>query len=213
MTSILHISCSPRGRAAESYRLSQSILGFLLLKEPNAAITNRLIGGGTIPHIDENYAISQASLADVSHEGSMATSEKLVRELESADYLLIGTPMHNLTVPSVLKAWIDHVVRSRRTFKLTTAGKVGTLQDRPVYVAIASGGRFSGEDAQQPDFLTPYLTAVLGIVGLHDLRFFSVQGTSAPPNVVADTRSRTREKLEQHFASFAPDPAKPTILS
>jgi FMN-dependent NADH-azoreductase len=204
MKSILHVSCSPRGRAAESYRLSQAIIGFLLLKEPKAAVTNRVIGGGAIPHVDENYAISQASVTDVSHDGSMARSEEFVREVESADYLLIGTPMHNFTVPSVLKAWIDHVVRARRTFNVTPAGKVGTLRDRPVYVAIASGGRFSGEHARQPDFLTSYLTAVLGIVGLHDLRFFSVQGTSAPPNVVADTRSRTHEELEQHFAAFAP---------
>jgi FMN-dependent NADH-azoreductase len=145
----------------------------------------------------------------------MARSEELVREVENADYLLIGTPMHNFTVPSVLKAWIDHVVRARRTFNVTPAGKVGTLRDRPVYVAIASGGRFSGEHARQPDFLTPYLTAVLGIIGLHDLRFFSVQGTGAPPNVVAEVRSRTHEELEQHFAAFAPalDPNSPSSRS
>ncbi|WP_245267991.1 NAD(P)H-dependent oxidoreductase [Rhizobium sp. 42MFCr.1] len=35
----------------------------------------------------------------------------LVRELETEDYLVISTPMHNLTIPSSLKAWIDHVVR------------------------------------------------------------------------------------------------------
>lgn len=204
MKSILHISCSPRGRAAESYRLSQAVIGFLLQKDPKATVTSRVIGGGAISHIDENYAISQASLVDVSYEGTMARSEELVRELEGADYLLIGTPMHNFTVPSVLKAWIDHVVRARRTFNVTPNGKVGTLPDRPVYVAIASGGRFSGDRARQPDFLTPYLRAVLGIIGLHDLRFFSVQGTSARPDIVAETRARTHEELEQHFAAFKP---------
>ena len=109
----------------------------------------------------------------------MVLSEELIRELESADFVVIGTPMHNLTVPSALKAWIDHVVRARRTFNVTPAGKVGTLRDRPVFVAIASGGRFSGERARQPDFLTPYLKAILGMIGLHDLTFFSVQGTGS----------------------------------
>jgi hypothetical protein len=71
---------------------------------------------------------------------------------EFADVVVIGTPMHNLTVPAALKAWIDHVVRARRTFTISAAGKVGTLRDRPVFVAIASGGRFSGERARQPDF-------------------------------------------------------------
>jgi FMN-dependent NADH-azoreductase len=200
MKKILHVSCSPRGQAAESYRLSRKIIGLLLQNDPTATVINRVIGGG-IAHIDTDYAISQSSSADVSRLGTMARSEELVHELESSDVVVIGTPMHNLTVPSVLKAWIDHIVRARRTFNITTAGKVGTLRDRPVFIAISSGGKFSGERARQPDFLTPYLTAILGIIGLHDLTFFSVQGTGAGPDAVAATRSRTDQALRTYFLS------------
>ena len=63
MKKILHVSCSPRGQAAESHRLSQKIIGFLLQKEPTAVLVNRVIGGGAISHVDENYAISQQSSA------------------------------------------------------------------------------------------------------------------------------------------------------
>ena len=111
MKKILHVSCSPRGQAAESHRLSQKIIGYLLQKEPTAVLVNRVIGGGAISHVDENYAISQQSSADVSQEGSIARSEELIAEIESSDFVVIGTPMHNFTVPSALKAWIDHVVR------------------------------------------------------------------------------------------------------
>jgi FMN-dependent NADH-azoreductase len=204
MKKILHVSCSPRGEAAESYRLSRKIIEQLLRKDPAAVLVNRVIGNGTLAHVDEDYAISQASSADVSRNGSMAQSEMLIEELESADFVVIGTPMHNLTVPSSLKAWIDHIVRARRTFNITAAGKVGTLRDRPVFVAIASGGRFSGDRARQPDFLTPYLKTILAMVGLHDVRFFSVQGTGAGPDVVAQTRIRTDEELQEHFSAFAP---------
>jgi FMN-dependent NADH-azoreductase len=204
MKKILHVSCSPRGQAAESYRLARKIIGFLLQKEPSAIIVNRVIGGGVISNVDENYAISQSSSADVSREGSMAWSEELIQELESSDFVVIGTPMHNLTVPAALKAWIDHVVRARRTFTMTSAGKVGTLHDRPVFFAVSSGGRFSGERAYQPDFLTPYLKTILGTIGLHDLTFFSVQGTGSGPDVVAETRVRSDKALQEHFSSFSP---------
>ena len=133
----------------------------------------------------------------------MACSDELIQELESADIVVIGTPMHNLTVPAALKAWIDLVVRARRTFNVTPAGKVGTLRDRPVFVAISSGGRFSGERAHQPDFLTPYLKTVLGTIGLHDLTFFSVQGTSSSPNAVAETKARTDQEMQVFFSSFS----------
>jgi FMN-dependent NADH-azoreductase len=203
MKTILHVSCSPRGEAAESLRLSRNILGFLLQAHPEAVVVERSIGGVEIPWIDADYATSQQSLADVSQTGSMATSEALVQELERADIVLIGTPMHNMTVPAALKAWIDHVVRARRTFDVTPAGKVGLLRDRPVFVAVASGGKFSGERARQPDFLTPYLQAVLGMIGLHDLTFFSVQGTGAGPDAVAVARAATDQALEAYFGRAA----------
>ena len=49
----------------------------------------------------------------------MSQSEELIQELESSDFVVIGTPVHNFTVPSALKAWIDHIVRIRRTFNTT----------------------------------------------------------------------------------------------
>ncbi|WP_244598610.1 FMN-dependent NADH-azoreductase [Rhizobium tubonense] len=209
MTKILHVSCSPRGQASESYRLSQKIIGFLLKKEPTAILVTRVLGGSVIANVDKNYAISQSSSADVSEDGSMARSEELIRELESSDFVVIGTPMHNLTVPAALKAWIDHVVRARRTFNMTAAGKVGTLRDRPVFIAISSGGRFSGEPVHQPDFLTPYLTTILGMIGLHDLTFFSVQGTGSAPDKVAETRSNTDQALQDYFSSFSAELREP----
>ena len=58
---ILHVSCSPRGQAAESYRLSQKIIDFLLEGDPTAILVNRAIGGGAVSHIDENYATALRS--------------------------------------------------------------------------------------------------------------------------------------------------------
>lgn len=110
--------------------------------------------------------------------------------------------MHNLSVPSALTAWIDHVVRGRRTFNMTKDGKIGTLRDRPVFVAVSSGRNFSGEHARQLDFPTPYLKLILCTTGLHDLTFFSVEGTGAGPKVVAEATRKTDQALQAHFVSL-----------
>jgi Acyl carrier protein phosphodiesterase len=177
---ILHLTCSPRGQISESYRLSRKIIGCLLKSEPTAVVTHRPLGGGAISHIDESYATALGAAQEsgaTAQAGSMSRVRGADPELESADVLVIGTPMHNFTVPSALKAWIDHIVRVRRTFNVTPQGKVGTLSDRPVFVAVSSGGRFSGERARQPDFLTPYLKAILATIGLQDLTFFTIEGS------------------------------------
>jgi len=199
---ILHVSCSPRGQASESYRLSQNIIGRLLKSNPTATLINRVVGDGSIPPIDTDYAVSQQASADISQEGSACVSAGLIRELESSDVVVIGTPMHNYTVPSTLKLWIDHVARVRWTFNVSPQGKIALLRDRPVFVAVSSGGRFSGERVRQPDFLTPYLKAILGMVGLHDLTFFSVEGTAFGADAVAEARARTDQAIQDHFSLF-----------
>lgn len=199
---ILHVSCSPRGQTSESYKLSKNIIGLLLERNPAATVINRVLGDSALSHVDEAYAISQQGSEDVSLEGSIARSDALIQELKSADVVVIATPMHNFTVPSALKVWIDHIARVRRTFTVGAQGKKSLLHDRPVYVAVSSGGRFSGATPRQPDFLTPYLTAVLGMIGLHALTFFSVEGTAFGPEAVAEARTKTDQALLAHFSSI-----------
>jgi FMN-dependent NADH-azoreductase len=206
MMKILHLICSPRGQASESYGLSQKIVGHLLDSEPTATVIIRPIGGA-IADLDESYAsalgTTERSLAELFVEGSMSRSEELIQELESADIVVIATPMHNFTVPAALKAWIDHVVRVRRTFNVTAEGKLGSLRDRPVFVAVSSGGRFSGERTHQPDFLTPYLKAILGTIGLHDVTFFSVEGSALGHDALAQARIKADQAMQGFFLRFA----------
>ena len=205
MKKILHVSCSPRGQVFESYRISRRIIEWLRKREPTVILVNRTIGGGAIPHIDESYATAlggtQQSISEIFPRGSMSRSEELIQELESSDYVVIGTPMYNFTVRSALKAWIDHIVRVRRTFNTSKDGYVGVLRDRPVFVAVSSGGRYSGERTRQPDFLTPYLKTVLGVIGLHDVTFFSVEGSSLGLDALADARVRVERTLQEYFSS------------
>jgi FMN-dependent NADH-azoreductase len=176
---ILHLDCSPRADS-HSRQLSSAIVRKLIDAAPAARISRRNLGADPLPHATADYAITLSSPKTLAAplEGSLDLSEKLIREVESADAIVIGTPMHNLTVPSVLKAWIDQVLRAGRTFKSTASGKTGMLADRPVLVAIASGGTFTGKRAGQPDFLRPYLKEVLGSIGLKSIQFLAVQATA-----------------------------------
>jgi FMN-dependent NADH-azoreductase len=200
---ILHLICSPRGRAAESANLSQKIVDSILAQEPLAEVVTRILADEPLAFVDVDFALSQHRIEDVSQEGSAAVSAMLIAEVESADWIVIGTPVHNFTLPAAFKNWIDHVVRVRWTFDVSPNGKIGRLPDRPVFIAFSSGGLFSGERARQPDFFTPYLKAVFGIIGLHDLSFFSVQGAAFGPEYLAGSRSTAAAAVLAHFSSRA----------
>ncbi|WP_019200183.1 FMN-dependent NADH-azoreductase [Afipia birgiae] len=176
---ILHIDCSPRA-GSHSRQLSAGIVERLLSIKPNAKIERRDLGAEPLPHADAQYAAALASPAALKAAPSDAVrlSEKLIREVEAANVIVIGTPMNNFTVPSVFKAWIDQLLRVGRTIMPTPAGKVGMLNDRPVFIGVASGGVFSGAGANQPDFLSPYLSAAFECIGLRTLQFVPVQATA-----------------------------------
>jgi FMN-dependent NADH-azoreductase len=176
---VLHIDCSPR-QESHSRELSAAIVRKLLEVAPDASIRRRDLGFEPLPHTVANYVAALASPATLAAppEGSLDVSEALIQEVEAAEVIVIGTPMHNYTIPSVLKAWIDQILRVGRTMKSTSAGKVGMLQDRPVFIGVASGGIFTGDRANQPDFLTPYLMLALNSIGLKTLQFLPVQATA-----------------------------------
>lgn len=204
---ILRIICSPRGRASESYRLSQRVVDRLAASAADPGARLREIDATALPHVDHDYAAALSARVDPSAEilgrGALRQSGELIDSLQSASHIVIATPMHNFTVPASLKVWLDHVVRVRRTFQITPEGKVGTLADRPVYVAISSGGEFSGEDARQPDFLTPYLKHVLGTIGLKEVSFFSVQGTARGERALDAARARADAEIASHVFGAA----------
>ena len=212
---ILHITCSPRGQQSASYRLSQRVMERLLAGHAAAQIVARDLWAEPLPHVDGEYAAVLGGTRDNAHNGahsgasaanargpgpaSLAMSDRLIAELRDADCVVIATPMHNFTVPSALKAWLDHVVRIGVTFNPTREGKVGTLADRPVYIAVSSGGYRTGERANQPDFLEPYLRAILATIGLKHPRFISVQATAAGPETETAAYAAAEEELNDCF--------------
>ena len=202
ISSILHVDCSPRGAASFSRRLGGELMARLATRHPEARIVTRDLAADPPPYVDEARAIAMLMLPEARgapEAAALACSEVLIGELEASDMLVISTPMHNYSVPAPLKAWIDHVVRIRRTFRSTPEGKIGLLPDRPTLVVTAAGGYHSTEPARQPDYLTPYLRAILATIGIRDVAFHNLEGMARGPDVVAGALDGARAWLDERL--------------
>lgn len=199
MKEILYISCSPKGAEAISDRFARQVLRRLRDRHPAAKIGHRDLALTPPPFVDAAFCAAIANPAE--DAAAFAASDGLIEELERADALVIATPMHNYTVPAVLKAWIDQVVRIRRTFASTPAGKVGTLKDRPVFIVVAAGGWFTGPSPAgtpaQPDFLTPYIRAVMNTIGLTTVHLLTLEGVTRGPDALTAAWTSATQSLEQ----------------
>jgi FMN-dependent NADH-azoreductase len=183
MTTILLLLASPRPQSI-SRRIAGDIAARIAASRPGTSIVERDLAADPPPHpeLDLYEAILSPTPDD---DPRFALSELLIGELEAADFVVIGTPMNNFAVPSTLKAWIDHIVRIRRTFRSTPEGKIGTLRDRPVVVVSAHGGYCGEVPPGQPDFLTPYLRAIFATIGINRVAFLPLEGLARGPEAVA----------------------------
>ena len=104
--------------------------------------------------------------------------------------------MYNFTIPSTLKAWIDHIARAGRTFRYTAAGPEGLLKGRRVFVVASRGGVYTGESpARALDFQEPYLRSMLAFLGLTDVTFIHVEGLQVSPEAAAAGIDRARQAI------------------
>ncbi|TEU29553.1 FMN-dependent NADH-azoreductase [Acinetobacter seifertii] len=103
----------------------------------------------------------------------VSLSDELIAELKSADLLVIGAPMYNLNVPTQLKNWFDLVARARQTFRYTETYPQGLVEGVKAVVLSSRGGIHVG---QETEAVTPYLKAVLGLMGIHEVEFIYAEG-------------------------------------
>lgn len=198
MPSLLRLDCSPRGEHAHSWRLADELQAHLERAWPGATTLRRTLADTPPPFVDAEFAASMGKHATPESAAgvpALTVSEAMIGELERTQALIIATPMHNYTVPASLKAWIDQVARGGRSFTVTPSGKIGKLTDRPAFVVVSSGGYYSGDRARQPDFLTPYLTAILATIGIASPTFIRIEGLTRGDAPLAEAYAAARAQI------------------
>ncbi|PZP50808.1 MAG: FMN-dependent NADH-azoreductase [Pseudopedobacter saltans] len=181
MKKVLEIITSARGSDSFSTKLADQVVNKISEKYSGTEVVKKNIIDCKIPHLDPNILSAFFTAAENQTEttkGLDAFSNQSIKEIQEADTIVIAVPFYNFGIPSVLKAYIDHVAVGGKTFKYVDGAPVGLLTGKKVYLAISSGGVYS-EGAYKPyDFAEPYLRTVLGFLGLTDITTFRIEGVN-----------------------------------
>ncbi len=181
---ILHLDASA-SKHAESHtrRLSARLVDQLTAANDAATVVYHDLADMKLPHIDTTIrdAWAPEGERDASLEELATRSKTLVTELQAADTIIVGSPMYNFSVPSTLKAWIDHVAIAGQTFRYTDSGPEGLLADKKAYLILSSGGVYSEGPAASSDHLDTYLRTVLAFLGVTDITTIRAEGVAYGP--------------------------------
>ncbi|PAW94546.1 FMN-dependent NADH-azoreductase [Mucilaginibacter sp. MD40] len=180
---ILHLISSPRGNESVSIKLGNAIVEKLLAANPGSTVKTHDLVKYPFPHLEEAHLASFFTPAE-QHTPELAEaikhSDEALKELFDADVIVIGAPMYNFSIPSSLKAWIDHIVRAQKTFRYGENGPIGLVEGKRVYVAISSGGVYSEGNLKAIDFIEPYIKTVFGFLGMTNISFHRAEGLKIP---------------------------------
>ncbi|WP_065760684.1 FMN-dependent NADH-azoreductase [Pseudomonas defluvii] len=176
MSRVLIIESSARQNDSISRQLTRDFIAQWQSAHPTDAITVRDLAANPVPHLDETLLggwMKPQEQRSAEELKALQRSNELTDELLAADVLVMAAPMYNFTIPSTLKAWLDHVLRAGITFKYTEIGPQGLLTGKRAYVLTARGGIHAGGAS---DHQEPYLRQVMAFIGIHDVTFIHAEG-------------------------------------
>lgn len=197
MSTALVITSSALGEASVSSQLVAETVASLRSHDPGLRVIGRDLGRNPIPHLDFDSATAlRGEPVNEAQAAARSLSDGLIAELKAADTLIIGAPMYNFGMPSTLKAWFDHVLRSGITFRYSENGPEGLLKGKRAMVIESRGGLYSEGLAQQMDSQEPHLRNLLGFMGITDVIFLRAEKLAFGPEAREQAIDAVRRQIE-----------------
>lgn len=199
MGKILYIKANakPEG-VSRTYRISDSFIETYKQSHPEDEII-------TLDLYKEGIAL--LSTEDINTVFGPKTEEskkhpilKYAYQFADAEKYIIAEPMWNLSIPAILKAYIDYICVTGITFKYTAEGPVGLCTGRKAINISARGGEYSKGQASAYEMGDRYLRTLFGFLGITDFTTISADALDVIGNdvelIVGNAIKEAQEKAK-----------------
>ena len=197
MVKLLQINSSLNGAQGQSSQLAENFVNALLEKFPISKHTLLDLAQYPVPHLDGSRfkaLVTPPEQRTALEADIVNDADKWLNDIKEATHIVIALPMYNFGIPSVLKAYFDHLARAGVSFRYTENGPVGMLEDKPVYVIAARGGAYEGTPM---DTQSDYVKNFLSFLGLKDIRFIYAEGLNMGEEAKINALHRAQENMKE----------------
>ncbi|WP_295993097.1 NAD(P)H-dependent oxidoreductase [Rugamonas sp.] len=173
---ILHIDSCALGDHSTSRRASATVVASLQETSPRARVVYRDLAAAPLSHVSgpllrvmrKEWDTAIPMNAELSAEALL--SDVLLSEFQEADVLVMSSPMHNLSIPSTLKVWLDRLLQTGCTYEIGADGPRGLVKGKRIVIVTTRGCPFV---SAAPDLLMDhqenYLTTLFNFMGVQDI--------------------------------------------
>ena len=206
---LLHIDSAITGEQSVSRQLTARTVAAWQASHPGTTVQYLDLAAQAPAHLSADalgFRTGQAASTEAQRQEN-ALSEALVSQFLAADVIVVGAPLYNFSIPSQLKAWIDRIAQTGRTFKYTDKGPVGLAGGKTVIVASSRGGVYSAsEGGQAMEHQESYLKVIFGFFGITDVRFVRAEGVGMGPDAKAAALASAERDVQASTAVAANQP-------
>ena len=218
MPLLLHLDSSAALDNSRSRQITATFAGAWRDRGPEYTVIYRDLHASPLPHVADAALHWPPRLRPAGGEGAGGTAgagqeaftaaeslqNQLINELLAADVLLVGAPMYNYSVPSALKAWIDHIHVPGRTAPFDE--QTQPLAGRPAVIVSSRGASYdAGSPTEGWDHAIPVLQLILGTALGMDVEVITTSLTLAEtvPALAAQLDRSRAELAAAHEAAAA----------
>ncbi|HCC07417.1 MAG TPA: FMN-dependent NADH-azoreductase [Clostridiales bacterium] len=166
MCTLLYIKANPKSNEeSRTFRISEQFIDAYKQSHPEDNIITIDL------YKDDVYFLSEEAVkmhVTSPGEGKEHPILKYAYQFLEADKYVFAEPLWNLSIPSILKAYIDYITFSDITFKYTAEGPVGLCQGKKAMNITTRGGGYSEGAFASYEMGDRYLRTILGFLGVAD---------------------------------------------
>ena len=186
---ILYIKASPKPEDKSiSHKLAKAFIEEYKEKNPNDQVTELDLHNEGCPHVD--FKILSDSFE---RKGLMIeTANKFV----GYDKYIISSPMWNLSIPAILKSYIDLITVKGITFEYSKLGiPIGLAKGKKAFYIGARGGGYPFP-LSLITFDMRYIKYIFKFMGIKNFKSFILENVDKSPQKTKDNFDKTLEKVK-----------------
>lgn len=110
---------------------------------------------------------------DPTHAQAIAPMDRLSAQFKNADLIVMAFPMHNFSVPGIVKTYFDAIMQKEQVFKSEGNKSIGLMSNKKFLALYTSMGGYKGEYGYLDNVKT-LLKIELDFMGFKDYEFVQV---------------------------------------
>lgn len=172
----LHIIASPRGERSKSKMLGEYVLSKMTWEKETLDLNAVEVPFLTNWVIAYDYGFALMEDLSVEDKKIATIQNKFVKQILEADEIVISAPLWNFSLPAILKAYFDLILKMGDTVKMEDWNFVGlTTNVKKAYLVLTKWGFYEWHPWQSIDMIESLIRQDLNFIGITNIEVITLE--------------------------------------